>query len=304
MTQSRGYMLVELLIGAAITCAMAAILFQFAVAAQGALAVQGNAADQQQRLRVATEALRHDLLIAGAGPSRGAGMGPLITAFPPVIPARRGLVNPDPELTIRTDRISVVYVPETRTQTVLRSAMPLPSSPLAIDGGAPGCAPGIACDFAIGDRAIIYDPTVVGVHDFLTVGSIDQARALITPVSPLSQAYPTGARVALVTMRDYYFDSAGRRLMVYNGDQSDVPLVDHVADMRIELVADPPAGVLATSQLTDGPFVGVSPNRFDADLLHVRRIRVTIRLEADSSSGAVRELAATIDVAPPNMAVR
>ena len=86
MRNRRGYILLELVLGAAITCAMSAVLFHLAVASQSALAIQGNAADQQQRLRVVVQALRHDLMMAGAGPTRGTRAGPLIAVFPPVIP--------------------------------------------------------------------------------------------------------------------------------------------------------------------------------------------------------------------------
>jgi hypothetical protein len=34
------------------------------------------------------------------------------------------------------------------------------------------------------------------------------------------------------------------------------------------------------AQLTDGPVCGVSPNRFDGDLLRLRLVRVTLRLDA------------------------
>jgi hypothetical protein len=318
---NRGYMLVELVIGAAITCAIATLLFRLAMAAQAAVAVQGNTADQQQRLRVAAERLRHDLAIAGAGPSRGEGRGPLIRVFPPVLPARLGLLRPDPELTVATDRITIVYIPETRAQTSLLSGMAAASSPLAIDGNAPGCQAGTACDFVAGDRAVVYDPsTAGGAHDFLTIASVDAVRGLLVPSAPLSRAYDGGARVAVVTIRSYYVDLSARRLMVYDGDRSDVPLVDRVAEMEIGYLADPrPDAVptipladlggtlpklLSAGQLTDGPFYGAAPNRFDADLLRVRRIRVRLRVQSESPASRFRDLETTIEVTPANMAGR
>lgn len=305
MSDRRGYMLLELVIGAALTCAVSAVLFQFAIAAHAAVAVQGNAADQQQRLRVAVGALRQALLMAGAGPSRGAGRGPLIRVLPPVVPARLGAANPDPELTARDDRISIVYVPETRSQTLLRSAMGAPSSPLAIDGDAPGCMPGTACEFAAGDRVLIYEPSAEGSgHEFFTVAAVDPARALLTPAAPLSRPYAAGARVVVAAIRTYHLDIAGKRLMVYDGDRSDVPLVDHVIGMQVTFIAEPPLGLLTTSQLADGPFMGESPNRFDADLLRVRRVRVTLRLQSEAPARGAGDLETTIDVVPPNLAAR
>ncbi|HET9013701.1 MAG TPA: hypothetical protein VFN38_17880, partial [Gemmatimonadaceae bacterium] len=265
-------------------------------------------ADQQQRLRVVAEALRHDLSMAGAGPSRGNGRGPLIRNFPPVLPARVGLMRADLELTAASDRISIVYVPDTRAQTSLESGMAAATSPLAIDDSTPGCVPATACDFVPGDRAVIYDPSVEGgPHELLTVAAVDAARALLTPAAPLSRPYAAGARVAIVTVRNYYLDAATGRLMVYDGDRSDVPLIDRVAAMEVGYLADqggPALQPLPIAQLLDGPVSGEAPNRFDADLLRIRRVRVRLRLQNESPIGSVRDLETTIDVAPPNMAGR
>ena len=303
MTNHRGSALLEVLMGAAIACGTCAVLFQFAVAAQAAVAAQGDAADQQQRLRVATEAIRHDLIMAGAGPSRGAAYGPLISVLPPVIPARIGISGADPELTARGDLLSIVYVPEAREQAVLRSTMGTASSPLAIDGS-PVCAGGSACGFAVGDRAIVYDASREGgPYEFLTVGAVDTARDLVIPSAPLNRAYAAGARVALVSIRVYHFDAATRRLMVYDGERSDVPLIDRVLSMRVTYLADLGGTAptpISLAQLADGPVAGAAPNRFDVDLLRVRRVQITLTLE-DESAAAVRDLTTTIDMSPPNM---
>lgn len=42
--------------------------------------------------------------------------------------------------------------------------------------------------------------------------------------------------------------------------------------------------VLEPSQLTDGPVCGVSPNRFDGDLLRVRKIGVEIKVQVGQES--------------------
>lgn len=320
MTNVRGYVLFEVLIGAAIACGTCAVLFRLAGAAQAAVSVQGDAAEQQQRLRVATEALRHDLMAAGAGPSHGAAHGPLIRVFPPIVPARIGDLNPDPELTARGDRLSIVFVPETRAQATLRSAMASASSALAIDG-TPVCTPGTACDFLPGDRAIVYDPSTEGAADeFLTIGAVDTARDLLVPLAPLTRAYTAGARVARVVIRVYHLDAAGKRLMVYDGERSDLPLIDRVVDMRVTYFVDPRPDALRSiplsdlggtaprpltlAQLTDGPFAGQPPNRFDADLLRIRRVQITLKLQTESAAGPIRDLETSIVVSPPNMGPR
>ena len=323
------------------------MLVQFAVAAQGAVTVQADVADLQQRLRVATDRLRHDLLAAGAGPSNGAWRGPLIDVLAPVLPARTGASGADPELSYHDDRISILYVPDTRSQTALVAGMAGPGSPLVIDADAPGCPPDGSCGFTHGDRALVFS---ADAHDVFTVSATDP---FVSPTAPLSHAYPAGSRVVGIVQRVYYLDRPGNRLMLYDGDRSDVPLVDHVVDLRFTYYLDPAAAgvrppppggsscayapgtpptplldelagiapsLAPQSRLTDGPACGQAPRRFDGDLLRVRRIGVTIRLETGSaelrgsgpafftrgtSSGGskyVPDIQLTFEVAPRNMA--
>ena len=221
----KGYVLVEMLISAAIVGALAGVLVQFAIAAHGAVTVQADVADLQQRLRVATDALRHDLLAAGAGPST-----PLIDFFAPILPARIG-TGADPELSYHADRISITYVPDTRSQTALRAGMAGPGAPLAIDVTAPGCPAGGSCGFARGDRALVFSKEA---HDAFTVRDADGGT--VSPSAPLSHAYSAGSRVVGIVHRVYYLDRPGKRLMVYDGDRSDMPLVDHVVDLRFRVL--------------------------------------------------------------------
>jgi hypothetical protein len=348
----QGYALLEMLIATAIGTALLGVLFHFAVSMHTTVAVQADVADLQQRLRVAVESIRHDLMLAGAGPSRGMANGPLARVFPPIVPARLGIVAADPELSFHDDRISILYVPDTRAQTALAAAMIDGASPIVIDASAPGCPPAQACDFAAGDEAVIFEPVGAGsAHEMFTVAAVDTAWSTLTPAAPLSRPYAIGSRVAAIVQRIYHFDRSGKRLMVYDGVRSDVPLVDHLADLRFEYFADPrpdavpppaagtsscayagspPASLLANlggmapkllsgAALLDGPICGEAPNRFDADLLRIRRVVFTIRLEAESAefrgtgptfstpgfsrSGTkyVPDLQTTVEVAPRNM---
>jgi type II secretory pathway pseudopilin PulG len=344
--------LVEVLVSAAIAGVLLGVLVQFAITAQNAVGVQADVADVHQRLRVATDALRRDLLAAGAGPSNGGWRGPLIDRFPPVLPARTGRLGADPELSYYADRISILYVPDTRSETVLRVGMSGPAAPMAIDAGAPGCPAAGACGFTDGDTALVFS---ADAHEVFTVSETDPVVGTLLAVSPLSRAYPAGSAVVAAVRRVYYLDRAGRRLMRYDGDRSDVPLVDHVVDLRFTYYLDtaaaavrpppPGAGSCAYSagsppmplldelagaapalaeraRLTDGPVCGQAPFRFDGDLLRVRRIGVTIRLEAGSAefrgSGPafrspgtshggnkyIPDVEVSFDVAPRNMAGR
>jgi len=348
----RGYGLIEMIIATAIGCVLLGVLLQLAVSAHKSAGVQSERADLQQRLRVALEAMRHDIMIAGAGPSLGPDGGPLANVFPPILPARRGITGADPELAFLSDRISVIYVPLDGAQTRLALDMSTPTSPIAIDATAQGCHPASACGFVAGDDVLIYEPAGAGgPHEVFHVSSVDAAANTMIPTAALSRAYSARAHIAVVVQRTYYLDRPGKRLMVYDGARSDVPIVDHVVDLRFtyyadprpEAVAAPPPGdfncayagsppvsllanlggaspkVLTAALLTDGPVCGQSPHRFDADLLRIRRVSVTIRVEAESAEfrgrgggfatagisrggvAMVPDLEATIDVMPRNM---
>ena len=311
-----GYGLLEMLMATAISGILLGVLLQFAVSAHTSAGVQGETADLQQRLRVAVEAIRHDIILAGAGPTRGQPRGPLSRIFPPIVPARIGSTAADPELSFHSDRVGIIYVPDNAAQTRVVSDMPSPGSPIVIDGAAAGCRPSSACGFTPGADVLIYEPTGAGgAHEVFSAGAVDTAANMLTPAAPLSRPYSSGARVAGVVRRTYYLDAAGKRLMVYDGARSDVPLVDHVVDLRFTYYGDPrpdsvdppPDGasncayaagsppvpvltnlggaapkLMTASLLTDGPACGPSPHRFDADLLRIRRVSVAIRLEAES----------------------
>ena len=347
-----GYGLIELLIATAIGCVLLGVLLQFAVSVHTSAGVQAETADVQQRLRVALESMRHDIMLAGAGPSRGIDRGPLANTFPPILPARTGIAAPDPELSFQPDRISVLYVPDDGPQAKLAVDMSTAASPIGIDGTGPGCRPASACDFVSGMDAVIYEASGAGgAHEVFVVQSVDAAANTLVPAASLSRGYSARARVAAVVHRVYYLDRAGKRLMRYDGVRSDVPLVDHVvflgftyfADPRPDAVAAPAPGgfscayaglppvpllanlggtapkPLTAALLTDGPICGQSPYQFDADLLRIRRISVTVRVEAESaefrgvggafttsgisrsSARAVPDLETTIDITPRNM---
>jgi hypothetical protein len=60
---------------------------------------------------------------------------------------------------------------------------------------------------------------------------------------------------------------------------------------------------LTGAELTDGPFCGIAPNRFDADLLRIRRVRVSLRVDAPTGSAGRQPppMELSFDVTPPNL---
>jgi len=71
------------------------------------------------------------------------------------------------------------------------------------------------------------------------------------------------------------------QLMHYDGESTDLPVVDHVVALQFEYFGDasPP---LDPAILQDGPWLpdDTDPAAFDADLLQIRRVRVLVRVQA------------------------
>jgi prepilin-type N-terminal cleavage/methylation domain-containing protein len=320
-----GFTLLEVLIAVAILLVSSAPLLWICAGAQRLSRSQTEASDLQQRARVLAEKLQRDLVMAGAGPPLGADLR-LVDLLAPIVPARTGFRLADPELSAFADRLSILYVPADGWSVPLSSSMTSPTSGVPIAAGSVGCPAAGLCGFSEDSRALIVDPRALGAgFDLFTVTGIAGELEHAAPNAAFSQGYGPPARVMPVVQRTYHFDRGARRLMVYDGYQSDVPLLDNVADVRFAYFRDalPGPGLrpLSLGELSDGPLIGLPPNRFDADARAIRVVRVTIRLEAAaddvrgvgiefarpgrSSSGLtlVPDFEVTFDVAPRNLRV-
>src|SRR5262249_19164906 len=133
------------------------VLFQVATRGQRVARALPEAADVQQRIRVAVDMLRRDLLAAGAGPAGGPDSGPLDRYFAAIIPARTGDKDADAELTYFTDRISILAVPEGGIAARLATDMVGPTADVPIDRARPGCGSSGLCGFLPGTRSVIFD---------------------------------------------------------------------------------------------------------------------------------------------------
>ena len=100
----RGFSLLELIIAIAIVVAVVGAIFKLLDPSRGLFEAERERTDVQQRIRMSTESLFRDLVMAGAGSQQ-----------PGVAPFRRGQVAPDPAGAAYTDRISVAYVPRDAT---------------------------------------------------------------------------------------------------------------------------------------------------------------------------------------------
>src|SRR5205085_6800640 len=109
-----GYTLLELLVSTAIMVTITGAIFSLVNPAQGSSQAQPEVADMQQRMRVGTDVLFKELVMAGAGPYQGNVTGSLMQYFAPILPRRVGSTSPDPTTganSFKADRITLSYVP-------------------------------------------------------------------------------------------------------------------------------------------------------------------------------------------------
>jgi hypothetical protein len=164
-----------MLIAAAITVTVLGTVFSLLNPAQGTYRTQPEVSDLQQRMRVSTDALGKDLVMAGGGAYAGGMTGALTNYFAPVMPYRLEdlaasvFFNAAQGAADSADAISLFYVPTTAAQTTIREDMPQPSSELKVEAQA-NCPPNKTaqlCGFTEGMRAIIFDET--GSWDPMTI---------------------------------------------------------------------------------------------------------------------------------------
>ena len=317
LASEAGFSLTELLISTAIMLTVTGAIFSLMNPAQGNAKAQPEVADVQQRMRVGTESIFKELMMAGAGPYQGAITGSLVNFFAPMLPRRVGDTLADPTRgagSFKTDVLSFAYIPNTYSQTTISDAMPPNSSELKVND-CPSGADLSGCGFVEGMEVIIFDNE--GHFDTFTITRVqDDAGHLQHRGDDLNYRYEPGAMVTEIVQHTLYLNRATNQLMKYDGHASDLPLVDNVVDLRFDYYGDPappllpkpvaPAAnclydgagnyvnlptlvanegslsLLTEAQLTDGPFCGSGDNEFDADLLRVRKVRVTLRVQAAS----------------------
>ena len=267
-----GFSLPEMLIAAAIMVTVIGGVFTVMNPAQGTYRTQPEVTDLQQRLRIASDMLGKDIVMAGGGVYAGGMTGALSNYFAPVMPHR--LNDPSEGVYFRlaqgatdaSDSISFFYVPSTGAQTTIREDMPQPSSELKVDTQA-NCPPAKTeqlCGFYDGLQAIIFDET--GAWDPITITQVQPAALHMQHKNPLSKSYQKGAVVAMAATRTYYLqtDVATNtfQLRLFDGGLSDLPVVDNINKLEFEYYGDPQAPVLLPNKsLTDpiGPWTTYGP---------------------------------------------
>ena len=327
-----GFSMVELLTAMALSLVIVAVMVGLVNPAQRLAVKQPDAIDMHQRLRVATSKMMRDLRVAGAGLDRGPAVGPLNGYLPAVVPHRLGAVGAQPANVARPDVITIMWAPLTASQTVTTALFA--GTALEVAHG-PGCPPDASCGLAVGKNAAVFDAT--GHFDLLSVSSLAGSTVSTRRLGPASgHAYVSGAFVTEAEIRTYYFDVSTRQLRQYDGDATDTPLIDDVSLFAVEYFGTPvpphmprprigtanclydAAGqpqpglqtlapgtdglaTLPLSLLSDGPWCGSGGTQFDADLLRVRRVRVTLGVRDSSPTRRLADLVVVFDAAPRNL---
>ena len=317
LRSERGYSLIEMLTSTAILLVITGSIFALVTPSMGTSQAQPEAADQQQRMRVSVDALSRDLVMAGAGPYQGSTTGGLVNYFAPILPYRAGQQGSDAAMGIyyRPDAITVLYVPNTAAQTTIRDSMPNVSAEVKVNPQ-PNCPAGDdLCGFREGMNILIFDAQ--GAWESFEVTEVQEsALHLQHRGQQFQKAYEAGSYIVQGEFHTYYLDTATDRLMHYDGITTELPIADNVVALRFQyygdpnppLVMKPPIGTancvydmsgnpvlptlpstsgslveLTQQMLSDGPWCGNAPSQFDADLLRVKKVRVSLRTQVASA---------------------
>lgn len=313
---ARGFSLVEMTIASLISLVITGAIFALVNASTATSRAQPEASDMQQRARVAIDALYRDLIMAAAGPYHGSTTGSLASFFAPVLPYRTGQEADDPASGVyyRADAITIVYVPNTPAQATTRDRMSEGSDEIEVNPQA-NCPIGDQlCGFREGMGVLIFDAT--GAWDAFEITGVQTSALHVQHRgAQVHNTYEAGSFIVEGQFDCYYLDEVNSRLMHYDGIQTELPVADNVVALQFRYYGDPnpPAGPkppigaanclfdasgqavlpalpatsgllveLTPDVLQDGPWCGDGASTFDADLLRLRAVRVSIRAQVAS----------------------
>lgn len=301
MKRDAGYSVVELVVATAVMLTATGAVFHLLDDGMARSTIWNESADLHQRARVAAEVLSSEIRAAGAGSASG----PLQRSFAAVEPRRRTPGD------ATTEAITLRHVPNHAPWSTLAGPLPPGGSVVGI-ARRPGCPHGTtACGFRPGMDAVVFD---AGNRDAVLIQSTGaDALSVIERQGPRSVTYGAGAEIVQIVETTMYFDSVQRTLRREHPGVSDLPLLDNVVGLRFDYFGEPnpplwprpPVGVanclydavgaavplpvlaadhgplatLPVAILSDGPMCGSGATAFDVDLLRVRKIRASIRLQ-------------------------
>jgi hypothetical protein len=201
----------------------AGVLLSLIVAGQRLARLQPEAADQQQRARIAIETLRGELDRAGAGFDRGPRAGPLSRYFAPLTTSADG-------------GVTVWYAAPGGGQATLARALSPVATEVVVDSGGTCAPPNETCGFSAGKTAMLID--VTGCHDVARIEDVAPS-ALVLRANTRRCAYDTGAWIGEGEVRTYRVDAAARQLS--RRDEAtglSLPVLDNVTSMTLAWSTD------------------------------------------------------------------
>jgi hypothetical protein len=212
--------------------------------------------------------LAADLRAAAAGTPTG----PLTVHLGSVEPRRPA----DPPGAASPDAITLRYTPH--GGAVSRLVQPLaPGASTAVIDAVQACPAGTtACGFVTGSLAVVFDGA--GHAAFVLVQAIGPGLLTIIDVNgPRATGYAVGAEIAEAVQVTYVHDHVARQLRRQEAGGSFVA-ADNVSAVTYEYF-DAAMAAMPLASLHDGPYLGSGATRFDADVLRIRTVRATLRLE-------------------------
>lgn len=332
-------MLIELLVSVAIVLGLLGVVFDLVDPSHGALAVQSLAADVHQRQRAALGELNRSLLLAGSGPRPGVN-GVIAHLRPAVAPALRGATADSAPGVDRLSVLYASPGASGARLAVDLSGSPasvglLPGEGCALPCGLSDRGGGLVVVYDATGRSDLYRITdltgAVAVLEHLGSGRPRyNAGSLIAPVLVRGYYHDAGAgqlRVhngadsdlpvveGVVDFAVRYFGVARPTLPPLAGPAS----VTAPCLAASAATAPPGSGidVLDPAVLADDTACAAGAMPFDVDLFRIRRVRVEVTLRvADAAwrlpavgsplvpvrNAAVRDVVATLDVAPRSLA--
>ena len=303
MKGRNGYTVIELLVATAVLLAATGAVFHLLDDGVGRSALWNEAADLHQRARVGVEALSSEISAAGAG-----GDVTSLASYLATVEPRRRLSGAASPLSM-----TVRYAPDNAPRSTLTSSL-LPGATLVHIARHDGCPDGTtACGFHPNMNVLVFDRA--GNWDTVTVVTIAPDTLIVTDL-PVSRtvSYEAGANVMQVTEATVYYEPSDGTLRREHAGASNLPLLDNVVDLQFAYFGDPdppvaprpPPGVanclydaagsrvtlptlsadhgalagLPLAMLSDGPMCGSDATAYDVDLLRIRKIRASFRLQA------------------------
>jgi prepilin-type N-terminal cleavage/methylation domain-containing protein len=272
--RTSGFSLVEVLIAMALMVTFTGAVMRLVLSGQTIARVQPEAADQQQRTRVALQSLAQDVARAGSGLDAGPYAGSLQQFFAALTPSGDG-------------GVTIWYVSSRETQATLASGAGAGTGELTLAANRICPAGQSACAFSPASTGILFDAG--GCHDVLRIDAAG-ASALQLRAPPAACTYPPGSAVAQGEVRTYHVNVAARQLL--RRDEAtgiDLPVLDGVDAMTVDYYDD----AASSNPAPIDPVI--SPRA-------IRRVRITLRFGANAR-GAVPDLVVFLDVAPVNLAL-